>query len=722
MFKSSNFCHSASNNRNNVKAGLFIYRTTDNLETVTASGYFNPVIIDIKLHDLIVHEQIDAADQTKVKRNLLCVIEKTLENVRTKVIASDWEEEIEEYIEATFVKKDGSSIMSAPLKFISGSMRGAVGPYLNGVGFWKLDSQGNLTQIATLSDSKFIPTSGDTMDLGNATHKLKTIYAGNLNNGYDIAIPETNSADTLGLKSQIDDAANSGEQLYTTGVWYAKMYAATVVPTGAEYDGRNYADFSQTNQAGKPIIVVYEGQGGAWVELETITPPANHNGYMTITSKIWDIVEQAGQQGGLVLWAHNQETFTPYPRIVSFDGANITNSTITGSTFQGSATLSGQSTVAMPNNPVGSQIANVDYVTDHADPLKYATNCITEIPQDIKLELNNGTLTLKAGSKVYVPNGSGVFDTLTIANDLTTTSTSNEQNLVFFFNGGLGSIPAKQCFSGSPAPSGYQYMFWYDTTNNLVKFTSDSGSTWTSNSNSLPLGLITANTTQITSIDQVFNGFGYIDSTVFVLPGVKVLIPDGKNSDGTLKNIIYTTNVVKASSVVASSNSVSTLVLRQNADIWPTTCWYDSETNYIFNSSGTKQECCIIGHIIVQEGRPLITSFYTKKVFIALDRNDREYIAHQAMPSNKYINLSLAPTGSSYIAPADGWFCLNKTASDSQFACMQTQYGLQQSAYGTNGMQLQVSIPVTKGDTVYVYYDAGGTTNVFRFIYANGAV
>ena len=36
---------------------------------------------------------------------------------------------------------------------------------------------------------------------------------------------------------------------------------------------------------------------------------------------------------------------------------------------------------------------------------KNITNCITEISQDIKVELNNGTLTLKAGSKVYVPNG-----------------------------------------------------------------------------------------------------------------------------------------------------------------------------------------------------------------------------------------------------------------------------------------------------------------------------
>ena len=31
------------------------------------------------------------------------------------------------------------------------------------------------------------------------------------------------------------------------------------------------------------------------------------------------------------------------------------------------------------------------------------TNCITKIPQDIKLELTNGTLTLKAGSKIYIP-------------------------------------------------------------------------------------------------------------------------------------------------------------------------------------------------------------------------------------------------------------------------------------------------------------------------------
>ena len=37
--------------------------------------------------------------------------------------------------------------------------------------------------------------------------------------------------------------------------------------------------------------------------------------------------------------------------------------------------------------------------------LNYTTNRILEIPQNIKLELNNGSLVRKAGSKFYIPNG-----------------------------------------------------------------------------------------------------------------------------------------------------------------------------------------------------------------------------------------------------------------------------------------------------------------------------
>lgn len=362
MFKSKNFCHIASNNRNQVKVGVFVYRTTDDLATVSTSGYFNERIIDINLHDFIIHEKVDNTDATKVERNLLAVSQRTLDNVATVVVKSKWEVDTETaianlqtYVDTHFVKLDGTSIMTGPLLMrATADFKCAIAPYWDGVGFFKLNDNNSVTLMASLEyQDSFTPAENNTYNIGTTSKKWKNLYlsgklvVATINNGYDIAVPVTNSADTLALKSQVDDAANSGEQLYTTGVWYAKMYAATVVPTGAEYDGRNYADFSQVDSDNNPIIVIYEGQSGAWVQIATITPPANHNGYMTITSKIWDIVEQSGQQGGFVLWAHNTHAFTPYPRIVSFENAALT----------------GISTAPTPTSSSPSnQIANKDYV------------------------------------------------------------------------------------------------------------------------------------------------------------------------------------------------------------------------------------------------------------------------------------------------------------------------------------------------------------------------
>lgn len=255
---------------------------------------------------------------------------------------------------AEYVRTDGTSVMTAPLLMrATGSFKCAIAPCWDGVGFFKLNNDDSVTLMASMEEiDGLTPATNNKYNLGKLVYRWKNLYLSGtaymtkINNGFDIAVPVTNSADTLALKSQVDDAANSGEQLYTTGVWYAKMYAATVVPTGAEYDGRNYADFSQVDSDNNPVIKVYTGASGAWTLTETITPPKNHNGYMTITSKIWDIAEQSGQQGGQVLWSHNQNTFTPYPRIVSFESVNIT----------------GNSTVDMPLNPTGNSIVNKDFV------------------------------------------------------------------------------------------------------------------------------------------------------------------------------------------------------------------------------------------------------------------------------------------------------------------------------------------------------------------------
>lgn len=146
------------------------------------------------------------------------------------------------------------------------------------------------------------------------------------------------------LEEKIDLAANSGRMITEQGFWYAKMHSETVAPSAE--DGTNYADFSQVDGEGNPIIVTYNRVSGAWVQDETITPPADYDGYVPITSKIWDISEQDGQQGGRVLWNHTSKQFTPYPQIVSFDSIEIT----------------GDSTVEMPATPSDDNIANVGFV------------------------------------------------------------------------------------------------------------------------------------------------------------------------------------------------------------------------------------------------------------------------------------------------------------------------------------------------------------------------
>ena len=178
---------------------------------------------------------------------------------------------------------------------------------------------------------------------------------------------------------------------------------------------------------------------------------------------------------------------------------------------------------------------------DHA-----VSNCVVSMAQDIKLSLAGNILTLKAGSKIYVPNGNE-FRTVIISTDQTITSSgsaSTQRYLILNPNNGFTVTVSKElCFSGENAPSSNQYMFWYDTANNLMKYTADSGTTWVSGY-SLPIGLATFTSGTPGTLNHIFNGLGYFGETVFALPGVKGLIPNGRNADGTLKNTIYETRNV----------------------------------------------------------------------------------------------------------------------------------------------------------------------------------
>ena len=342
------------------------------------------------------------------------------------------------------------------------------------------------------------------------------------------------------------------------------------------------------------------------------------------------------------------------------------------------------------------------------------SNCITEIPQDINLELNAGTLTLKAGSKVYVPNGVGVFDIVNIQSDITLTNNSGNYTHAIGYNPNNNSLyiwSLSECYSGSTQPSA-NYALWYDTTNNLVKQKLNGV---IANSVSFPIAIITTNTTQITSIDQVFNGFGYIGSTVFALPGVKGLIPNGRNADGTLNNtvtndydIVKTVQVNTSTAKIAMYGSGGLGVQTNNFGL-------NEQENFNYDSDGLKNALEVASVIVDSNAK--ITAFTPKTAFHAVDYNDTEFITHQVMPSNRYIDLPLGTSGTGYVAPADGYVAF--TASGGNYIYILIS-GLTFFNQPSNANWYSVWCPVRKGVTFYVGY-SGATGEQFRFIYAKGA-
>lgn len=295
---------------------------------------------------------------------------------------------------------------------------------------------------------------------------------------------------------------------------------------------------------------------------------------------------------------------------------------------------------------------------------KNITNCITEIPQDIKLELNNGTLTLKAGSKVYVPNGAGVFDAITIASDKTVTPTwlNTSVGVVYYMyaEDRITATDSDYCYSGSTAPTELDGAVWYDTTNNKVK-RGVSGS-WTDiQKSSLPIAIVKNSSNVVTSIDQVFNGFGYIGSTTFVLPGVKGLLPNGRKADGTCNNtelnfttpmvrtLVYSDEVSKLGFLAADGIAGYGVYNYYEQDTQPVfsgtyATWFDTKNNVIKGTAdgGTTwtQYTRIYLGVLLKDVNTNITSLIPKQTFRALDYNDKKEIVawgRQFVPANTTI-------------------------------------------------------------------------------------
>ena len=142
---------------------------------------------------------------------------------------------------------------------------------------------------------------------------------------------------------------------------------------------------------------------------------------------------------------------------------------------------------------------------------------------------------------MYVPNGAGVFDEIVTSSDISISvigGVSSETKCGLFYYPDTNIIipyAFNSLASGTSDPSGTSTF--YNTTANIISRYDGAGLTRTGLS--FPIALITGSPSGITSIDQVFNGFGFIGNVAFVLPGVECLRTGGRNADGTLTSLVF---------------------------------------------------------------------------------------------------------------------------------------------------------------------------------------
>lgn len=312
------------------------------------------------------------------------------------------------------------------------------------------------------------------------------------------------------------------------------------------------------------------------------------------------------------------------------------------------------------------------------------TNCITKIPQDIKLELNNDTLTLKAGSQPR--DGQG--NVINITNDITRSDFSkfgSSDYLVFYSKsyGGLLAGKIIECTSGATDSSSVANHIWYDTTNKQIKFADNSGTAYSFTDLSLPLcGCSITYGTGITSIDQIFNGFGYIGSYRYGI-NVEGKAANGNNPDGSINNLTYKIDGVNG--MLDIDRGVHKyILLHQNALIHANS-WYEQEErpNFVENrdqywynpktretfyyrsatNNGIRPAILVSEYDIDTNGK--IYNFKTKSTFQAADYYDVPKLA----TDNVFTGINTIDTGEANSLNIKSWnIDKNVNPSSNQFS------------------------------------------------------
>lgn len=107
-----------------------------------------------------------------------------------------------------------------------------------------------------------------------------------------------------------------------------------------------------------------------------------------------------------------------------------------------------------------------------------------------------------------------------------------------------------------------------------------------------------------------------------------------------------------------------------------------------------------------------------------LTQEGKSLISSLGLPSRKYDSLTLGSSGSTYVAPANGWFYIRKKTGSSSWQWFNfvntTNEILALMSFAQNNVGLYCLMPCLKGDVIKTEYSMSGETEAFRFYYAEG--
>jgi hypothetical protein len=211
---------------------------------------------------------------------------------------------------------------------------------------------------------------------------------------------------------------------------------------------------------------------------------------------------------------------------------------------------------------------------------------------------------------------------------------------------------------------------------------------------------------------------------------VKGLIPNGRNDDGTLNNIEFTISKVRTLHVNGLGDNYRWLLIHDVTGILDRTGArepaYDPDSNYWqLEKNQSTIISLVFGRINTTNG--ILSEFvlFDNEPVDILKRSDRAEVSGWSMPTSKYIDLTLGSSRTTYTAPANGWFYVDKNSNGSQYLDI-GRYDKNgnllyiESVTSVNGSTIRILTPVKKNDLIRIDYNVSGTTNLFRFIYAEG--